>query len=385
MRQFVFWIRYKLWATDSLRGVTWDKLKADNPDLYAFKESGLGRFWRKVLSNHKYAFSVFIITPLLFCLFFIFEFQGLFPDFLCFIKMNEVLAIDAVKNNLSNAATLIGVSFVVLGFIFEIVRDKTHQTFMELASSVSLFPVMGLSFSVILFHVLCNPLINTLADIKGIGYMVNNLGLCSWYMMIAFLGGLIFLFLKLTRIFSMEAINQHFRKALLREAKGVALQETFIKKSRELYISELINLGLKIHTVKWDGIQNQRALHLATATREIYDVRISKLKTLLSRLAVWSDSSTEFAPIQLDTAHNSDSDIFFVPENLVAEIDKSIHSTFFLLRKSDSSTNYLSQKRNLVEHLQEAVSQGNIKQLKEQLDCMREVYSVLYKSLDKND
>lgn len=391
MREFYYWLYSLIFPWRSLRAITWERIKTENVKAYSYKESFFKKITNQILRNHRVSFLIFVFLPILFPFLCFIPFYNSFLSILYFANVDVKLAADGISNNLENSATLIGISFVVLGFIFEIVKDRTHQTFMQLSSSINLFPVMGLSFSILLIHIGMNWVImyadtNSEYEIT----VIKNLGICSWFLMVILVLGLIYLFVKMVSIFNIESINRHVRITLIQEAKHLRLKEIFVRTSREVYSEIMKTLGLKYYRNPFglDHLPEHSSIKLEDNTRMIYDINLYKIQKVLAKYKpqIQPDDYYEFRPMQLDLIPNERDRIFILPKNdYFNDIKKkNLKSAIKLIVPSNDSHSFDSNKQSLIEVFHKSILDKNDKQLKEQLDNMREIYNVIYNSLEND-
>lgn len=380
---------YRLYSlffpSNSLRAITWKYIKDNIPDLYKFRESLLKRAFRRFLNNNKLAFVFSILLPL-----FISPICFYLPE-ISFINSLASLIEDAdsskeiLKNNLSNAATLIGISFVVLGFIFELVKDKTHQTFQELSSIVRLYPAMGFSFGIILFHIIVNQAANYIKSDETVGKLyLNSFSLYSSFLMVVLLLTLIFVFWKLFSYFSVEAINLLSRHNLLTEAKRDILQERFRMLSGVLYEKEMKETGLKKGTFHFnENLPPYYVITLPDTNKIFYDVRMKALKNTLSDplTNIVAEDVFEFEPIHLDKTVVEHQKLFSVPDrNYFHMSNFTLSHSHILSSSSPSISNFNSQRTNLISRFHQTIKQGNNPQMLEVLKSMEELFKIYYQS-----
>jgi hypothetical protein len=380
MRFFFFII--SLFNSNSLRHEVRKQIKIENRELYYDYRKNQIRSTIASLYGLEGAFitiPVFVILITLACLYFQSNFQrNIVFQHLYFISISKEFAKETIKNGIANSATLIGISFVVIGFLFETAKDKTHHTFQELFISVGLYRTLSYSLTVVAFHIFINAIISSFDD-NG----VFALGILSSYLMFYLVVEIALLFRKLIQVYSPDALSKFSTAALIKAAKKKLRQETFISKSREIYFRELTNLGLTSNTFFLNA-RNQRLISLSNEnTREIYDIRFKGLKKIFYMYgnlpAHTAMNEIEFKPMQLAKLTQNEA-IFLVPDNgffsekKINQIKKSIKTTPPKIEKTD----FTSEKKNLIERLKKAVTASDLSVVEKQLKDIEKLYELIY-------
>lgn len=375
MKEIYYLIRSRLFPDDSLRSITWKHLRKEFPEIYRYRKSFLIRNFEKVFKGQRKSFLLGILVPISFSFIAFIPLKETFLDFICVFKTDPKSSIETVRNNLSNSATIIGISFVALGFIFEIVRDKNHQTFRELSSAIGLFPILGFSFGVVLYHIIAIPLIESFVDHKMYSEGICNIAVISWYLLFFMLCFLAWLTFSLTKIFSPDAQINYFKKVLLREAGDTLVTETFISQARRLYVSKLSKLGKRIYLNNFFRKTQVRTISVGSEYGIFFDV---KMETLTNNLLVNENDIDAFEPIKIGDPVRSWHTIFSLTPtaNITSKNIKRIVKSFVIIRRRNSNILYEIEREHLFDRFHKSLAANDMKQFHEQLDNFREIYKL---------
>jgi hypothetical protein len=372
----VYYFLHSVFSTNSLRNMTRREIKLKNPLLFKYYIKGQLQSKLRYLVGLPGAFvfcpvAVIIASYLFTCV-----------DYLGYIEMDRELAVETIKNGISNSSTLIGISFVVIGFLFEIAKDKTHQTFHEFFISIRLYIVLAYSLTVVAFHIVAYALLKTIQDDN----IVNSLGVFSSYLMLILIIAIALLFMQLIKVYSPDAINKFSTKALLKSAKIKLIEELFISKSRDIYFMKMQSLNLKPSTFFFSLDDTERAFFTISTsdTKEIYDIKLrtinNELRKIISHTDNFIEQEAEFRPTNLSKRIVQNEVVFSLPETnyINRKVRKKIQKAFILTPPRMKEDDFITQKSNLLVRLKKATKAGDLTNVEQQLSDIEKLFELVY-------
>jgi len=227
----------------TLKSRTWKKLLDNAPGLKIIQKER-----RKVQRKRsRNSFLGAFITITLICLALI---------SLCFITADRVdayfqflqwfnfgekdKAYATISEVMGSTATVIGLSFVVIGFLFDVVKDKTQRTLEELFRATGLYQVFSISVISLVAIVIINCFKYTVSN-----YIACNFAVLSSLFLIIDVLAIAYLFYQLLLFFNPERLAQIASQQILDLAKFRLLDDRFNKTSIEVYQDSMRAYGLE--------------------------------------------------------------------------------------------------------------------------------------------
>jgi hypothetical protein len=159
--------------------------------------------------------------------------------FFRFINIDNNTAKILIEQRISNIATVISITLVVVGFLINNLAVKSGTTYKLLFKKSYLYPIIYLTLSAIAAFIIISTLRNT--DIKYFNF--PNAVLASTYLVILLLFLIGFLFRTIIKFTNNDVVHDMLENELMNESKN-RMKEILLKKySLKIYNEELQNAG----------------------------------------------------------------------------------------------------------------------------------------------
>jgi hypothetical protein len=299
-----------------------------------------------------------------------FDYSGTLLDFLNFVKLNKDSAKSLLADNLANASSIVGLSFVVLGFLFEVIKDKTGRELKELLRETRIFNVLSVTLISLLYLVVFNSLKNSLSNEDLI-----NISISSSYILIVIIASTGYQFNRLIALFSKKELTSITLKAIRKAALNARFKERFVYQSKVL-MADFFN---KSDLQQFSYLNRYESLSLNLSQTEKYcaDVNLLMLKYAIKWLPGVKEDR-RFNEIYLDKSIPHKYPMLFYSHGVKRNLLSFLFFRFsFYLKKSDDATDQFSIERaTIATHLVRTAESGDIIGLKQQLELVNNIYDV---------
>lgn len=171
----------RLYPQQTLLSKSWHNIKINSPEVYKLR-SERRRYNRENGINTPFAAAIVMLCCLsclsLLCMY-SWDFTGSVLGFINFIKLEKDNAKQLISDSLMATATISALGFVVINFLFDKVKNATHETYQTLFRATMLYYV--LSYVLIGFIILL--VLNMLKHTPEEGTL-DNMALWSVYLSI---------------------------------------------------------------------------------------------------------------------------------------------------------------------------------------------------------
>lgn len=242
LQHFLF--RTGLFKKGRLVHKTWASLFKNNKHLLELRKSQ-NRFRRSVLLNNFVASFLIISTIVVLLAICCFIPESISTDwfsYLSFIKFPKVEnAYSLISETVGAAATIIGLSFVVIGFIFETIKNRTQRTYKDIFRITNLYYVFSISIISIISLVILNTLKYTVSQ-----WTAGNFAILGTFLLLMTTVAIAHLFYKVLAFFNPDYIARLYKNAIKRSAELRILQTKFIEESAKVFEEQMKEYGFKI-------------------------------------------------------------------------------------------------------------------------------------------
>ncbi|WP_146202877.1 hypothetical protein [Pedobacter paludis] len=363
----------------TLSSKTWRHLKEQDAWVYQFRSAKRKELLRLKVNNIGFALilTIVMMSVGMGVCFLSKEFIKKYFWFLCFFTFTEEGAKEIVADILASSATIIGLSFVVIGFSFEVVKNATNQTLRNIFRETRLYYVFAISIISILFLVIMTLLKHTVTI-----YTVGNFAIFSCLLLLATTIAIAYMFAKVITFFNQEKIAKITRDYLVKLATFTMLDDEFLQLTERIYAQEMESLGFTRYISFIPGNENQVVLKSSNRVRvEIVDICLPLIAFASGKVSGRSLPGTVlYQPLQLKSNLNPRHGLFYFNDNVkVKWLEAKIISLGLKTKKSGQlEEEYIQQKQQLQESLIAASEKGDLKQVRERLDDIRQLYSILH-------
>jgi len=360
----------------TLRNRTWKKIERDHPSIYQISKEKKGYDLERRVNT--FGFSVIaVILIISLCCFacnFSFDFSDTSLKWLNIISLNEGNANLVIAENLGVISSLVAISFVVIGFLFDIIRDKTQKTFEDLFRVTRLYRV----FSIAIVSILTLVILNTLKHGLSIN-VLGNVAVLSTYLLMATIIAIAYLFYKVLQYFNPDKIDKLTKEYLLTEAKHRLVMEKFIKESRLVFIEIFSNANYKENSFSLFNEVEVQAISLANSdTCKFIDLYVPLLNFFLRKFRKTDTDGYEYIVLSSGNNIGKNHIQLYVPKelNLNKWLLKLFNLPFRLLPYESGKDDFDNEKNKLITRLNKAAEIGQTDMLTQQLSDISDLYDI---------
>jgi len=289
-------------------------------------------------------------------------------------------AYSTVSETLGATATIIGLGFVVIGFLFDAVKDKTQRTLEELFRITYLYHVFSISVVSVAFLAFLNCFKYTESH-----YVAKNFAVLASGLMLIDITAIGFLFYKLLKLFNPEYLTELSRKQLLDLARFTLLEDKFTKVSSDIYKERLIAYGFtekyqlasflskEAPSWSWLSVENKKPMKLR-------DVHFPLLKLVLNRHA--NSKTKGFVAMKNGFDLQANHGIIALDKEIKFKYWEriSLRTAYLTTTPSKITGEYDKVKERLSKRLIKAAESGDTDILGQSLEEIEKLYDIYYKS-----
>ncbi|MET3977441.1 hypothetical protein ABIB62_000007 [Mucilaginibacter sp. UYP25] len=380
LKKYLFIVLNRTAANDTLVGKTWNIIKEDQLFLYELRKEQLRYNLSLKTNNLTFAFIVTAITAivgLLVCSASI-DFVQSKMHFLMLVNIPEDKGGNMISENMGASATIIGLSFVVIGFLFESVRNKTQQTFEDIFRVTKLYYVFAISITGMFFIVGMN-----FYKYTFLPYTTGNFAIYSSIILMAIILSIAYLFSNILKFLSDERIAQYATNNLVKTAKFQYLNERFMVYSRNVLSDTFHSFTLEPHPTHLtsDGYSPLAIKNKPTALlMDIYFPIIRLLKKKIGK-RLQTEEATEFSAFHYSQPLPENANVLYFEDGVtISGWEKKLFNWGFLIQNPlNSETAYSKEKGKLEKRLIASAETGNMEALEQALSDMNELYAIYLK------
>jgi len=372
-KRLIFWGMNFFSSSLTLSSRTWREIKSDEllRDLYKSKRSE-----ERQMRRNSTPFAMFFILLLLsagfaFC-FTPRDCIDKWSGFLGFLKFTKDDSKELISDILASSATIIGLSFVVIGFSFEVVKNASSQTLGTIFRETKLHFVFAISILSILFLVLMTALKHSMSE-----YIVGNFAIFSCWLLISTTVAIAYMFAKVITFFNQEKISRMSREYLSRLSTYAILEFEYKRLSKELYDSYFLSRGFRRYFnftgARYDTViryRNKKNEEFVDACLPLMASVVEKIgKRLGNQMPDYElfGHKSLLGPNQGLFYFNSSSRLRWIEGKLVNFCVHTKQSSYLL-------EEFSQKKEEMQESLIIAAKDGDMKQLRSRLEDMRRLH-----------
>lgn len=382
----LFFLLITSFAKDrTLKIDTWKIIKKDKPSLYAIQKERQREDVYKLLNNFYGSFALICVCFLvLLALCRIpYQFVDKYLFLLGWFKFKRIeYAYNTVSEVLGSAATIIGLSFVVIGFVFEIIRDKTKRTFEELFRATNLYFALAISVLSIAFLTYLN-----IYKYSVDKYTAGNFAILGSFLLFFDTISIAWLFGRVLRYLNPERIVELSNLLLLKAAKYSLLDDHFALQSQQVYNKQLESYGFEktpplAHFFQTGVIPDVLITLEKKSNVIVQDVCFPLLKVCANSLARRS-TVKKYISLQFRLALEPGNGLFALSEGTkLVPFEKRLLRLAFIVKKAANEANdYKITKEQLTKRFVNAAESGNMDGVQEALTNIETLYDIYYSSL----
>lgn len=291
-------------------------------------------------------------------------------------------AFATVSEVMGSTATIIGLSFVVIGFLFDIVRDKTQRTLEELFRATSLYYVFAISVISIMSLVIVNCFKYSVSI-----YIAGNFAVFSSLVLLIDAGAIAFLFYQLLLFFNPERVAEIGSRQMLDMARFRMLDDRFSKASAKIYQERLESYGFeekyRFAAFLSKGKPPLLFLNLGNSKdANLVDVYFPLLKFLMKRFKKGSEKPG-FNGYRFGGLIRANEAILSLAQGTKVSRWENLALSFAYLTSGPTrdADDFDLMKDQLEKRLLKASADGDLDGMKQALDDINKLYDIFYQSI----
>ncbi len=365
----------------TLANKTWHKIARSNPALYVIKKEQDNYLFKVKINNFKpQLFFVLFVNVVGFCLCFIPEtITEHYFHWLTIVKLPEKQdAYSLVSETMGAAAPIIGLSFVVIGFLFETVRNKTQRTFEDLFRATQLYFVFAVT--------VINMVVLIILDAYKYSvepYTAGNFAILGCLLLIGIMMSISYLFYKVIKFFSPEKIAELSKGRLLKSAKYFLLNEQFVKESKIVFNATFEEYGFSEQQWSFFDAAPTTLVRVGnTADVILVDVFLPLLNFWVQRIKKRSNSGSFYSLHCLQHLEEGKPVFSFADGTTIKQWEQRLIALTFNLRPiMTQEDEFMAEKQKMENRLKVGAELGDIEILTQTLTDMKDLYEIFYKGI----
>ncbi|WP_127123908.1 hypothetical protein [Chryseotalea sanaruensis] len=312
---------------------------------------------------------------------FSFDFSGTPWSWLNIIELSEESSKELISENLSNTGAIVALSFVVIGFLFEIIKERTGRNLEELVRATYLYLGLSVTLISLSYMVLLNLIKNSISL-----QSLKNLSISSSYLVLVVLIMIGIQFASLIKLFNSKTLSDLSKYSIIRSGLNVIFQEYYIKKSKSIMNQFLLSKGL--HQFNYINHANLNRITL-TNNRDLYcsDINLILLNWTIKSFS--SDNNEKvFQELYINKFLPRNAEVFFYAGNQNTNLSittLTISPSFYLQKTLTSDQRFASEREKLRNMVIRAAELGDQEELARQLDIFQNLYSIYFQTRPAND
>ncbi|MEE1947246.1 hypothetical protein VRU48_19120 [Pedobacter sp. KR3-3] len=367
-----------LFGPHRLVGMTWISLLKSRPKLRQLKKAQR-RFKQSLLLNNftaAFLIVIFVVVALILCCFIPEHFSTTRLAFISWIKFPKVEnAYSLLSETLGAAATIIGLSFVVIGFIFETVKNRTLRTYRDIFRVTNLYYV----FSISIVSIFALTLINTFKYSTN-NWTAGNLAILGTVLLLATTLSIAHLFYKVLVFFNPQYVARLSKNALLRAAQLRLLQTWFNRESEQVFDRTMKSYGFE-NDAFFPGFLGEPADELLLDNEkemQLEDVFFPLLR-LTGRKIRRRCSAMNFYSLRYQGRVERRKPMFWFDAGTLVKSFERKYLSYSVLLKPIREDDFSEEKKILDKRLGKSAETGNKELLNEALEDMGQLFEIYYK------
>lgn len=384
MKRFFFYIVGFFSKESTLTRKTWAKIEKTNPNLYKIKKDYDKHFREINTNNFKSALLIVsFVIGVLFLLYCIPEaFTKSYLHWLAILKFPEKTnAYSLTTETMGAASSIIGLSFVVIGFLFEIIRNKTQRTYEDLFRASRLYFVFAITVVSMILLIILNTIKYSVSF-----YIAVNFAILSSLLLIGITISVCYLFYKVIEFFNPEKIAALSKGSLLKSAKYFLLNENFVNESKIVFKETYNEYGFYEEQLSFFSTEPYTFLEIGNKKEMILvDVFLPLLNVCAQRIKKRSRSGSFYSLHCQQYVNINEVAFCYADGTVVTRWEKLLVSFAFKLQPFITRENeFKAEKHKMETRLKGAAESGNMDALNQTLLDMHDLYKIYYDNLNES-
>lgn len=377
LNKFIFYFT----SNASLRMLSWKKVKDKYPELYSHRKTKITVFlqWLNTFQwSFLLIFGIFSILTVI-------TWSGIqntsYLSFVNLVYLEPEKALKIISNNVGNIASTLGLSFIVIGFLVEVIRSVATQTFKEIFNYTGLPFYFSISINSLLFVIILNQLSKSIPETILLDFAV----LSNVFFVILIIA-IFTLFTRVIQLFNPEKIRDITFRNFDKSVKNQRLNELVSMESKKIYKQKLNDKGLTetdFYSVYFSR-ENPNLVYLAVNKPQflkdvnflLYFKAINKLNT--------DHVNNYYFPLNLGKNLRQNSSILSLSSG--SQLSKFqywlLNIAFLLSSESNDEEMFIERKERIFKELDQNIYVGNNQEINTILDELNALYQDFLKTSD---
>lgn len=374
----------RIFPRQTLLSKSWDNIKTNVPEVYKLRRERRIYHLKNGINTPIVASLLMLFT--LSCISLLCLFSWDFTDtplaFLNFIKLENDDAKQLISDSLMATATISALSFVVINFLFDKVKNATHETYQTLFRATRLYYVLSFVLIGILMLIVLNLLKHTPE-----GEILGNMAVLSSYLSISIVGVIIWLFFRVLRFLNPQSVASISKHYLLSAAKFHRLDERFFEECNKeliyLFESKGFIKGTPFLLQFEEDDSEMRTISFVNHRQGmLFDVHLPIINTILDGVKKKMDEQILFFPVKYRELLNEEHPILAVNKTVnIGMLQRLIWRFAIWLKPVGNKERKLSvEKEKMSDSLVQTAGRGDFDGVKKQFDNIEDLYSIYYET-----
>ncbi len=354
------------------------ELKRRHPDLFPSWQKNRRRTITDYILDQKRWWLVALFTL---TVFFVFPFIPTHFINILVLKPETVQII--VDQRTANIATIISITFVVIGFLINNIAVKEPLAYRLLFKHSRLYPIIYLTLSIIG----CFVITSALRDCLHPGTF-TRIVLAGCYLVLILLILIGWLFRSIIKAISPQEIIKLLEIELLEECKLAIRMELIKRNSTSLYSSLMTKYGFKEYNMSEALASEEEPISVvehrgplpATKTYIVQDVKIATIQKLIKKMG---GQNKYFKKLGIDTPITPPAPYVWIQKKTQAKsVERKIQKSVLLGVPKKSNENYTTFRQHFTEKIEQLVEGNHHRELEKYLEVYYKLQEMELKYFD---
>lgn len=291
--------------------------------------------------------------------------------YLNFIKLDRAAASNVIEQNFANTSSIVGLSFVVIGFLFEMIKDKSGIAFNEFVRTTRLYWSLFLTLISIAYLATFN-LFKFSIEINHL----KNIAISSYYVVVFVLLAIAWQLNRVVTLLNASTLQVITAKAFKGRAYALVIKERLSITSRSIIDEFYIRNGVSRY--RRDGLSHGETLNVSIPSEKAcHDVNFMLLG-LIIKLCRFGNSSIKHSELHLYRVLHNNEALILGQDSIKgsAFLTPILRISLLLSNNQNLERNYLTERREFAARLANSAETGDIINLGRNLDIINDLYDI---------
>lgn len=307
-----------------------------------------------------------------------FDYSGTIFYWLNCIEVSPHFAKELITENVANTGAIVALSFVIIGFLFEVIREKTGRDLETLIRATYLYTSLSVSLVSLVYMVILNLMKESLAETA-----LKNLAISSSYLVLIVLMLIGVQFHSLIRLFNQRRLLELSRKSITILGSRLMFSEFFTQTSKVIMNTFFERAGVLGYNYFQDSNLN-RVILLSNEPRYCRDINLLLLKVSIKALP-GDRNLIRYNELYVNRIFFQEDTVFYYQEGHVAFSRAFLKPSLYFTRQISIQDQYQGEREKLRNMINRCAENGDIEGLQNQLGAVEELYSIYFQTRGTDD